>query len=810
MKSTLLKSVLIVLVIRSFLCAGESKAQYYSQSRYILTSPGSFENGFLGYLNPALVNMVAGPELFMFSTDRNQGELSGRQWGIVGAVPHLSFGAINHRVEGERYSDYRIACGFGDETVSYGISYGWAAGKKGLTRLGENISAGVVWRPHPFLSAGIAGVFPQKKGVRYGVLDLGFRPLASGRITFFGDCAFTSFSDLDKAQWSTGVAVQPLSGITVAARLFDDNTFSLGMSFSLGNISLRAHSHVNEGNTTLFNNYALRIGAGRKNIFDSYFKKNKQYVSLNLKGPIHYQKYRLFDKEKNTLTGIMQHLKGAADDERIAGIALNLSGMEAGQEIIWEIRELLSDLKESGKKVVIYFDQGNMAIYHLASAADCVVMDPEGMLMLEGFAASRTFLKGTLEKLGIGYEEWRFFTYKSASEVLSRTSMSEPDREQRLELLKDFYSLIQKGVCRSRSFSSDYFDTLINEKAIFLPEEAQKHQLVDTLARWTDIGKIITDLEGKKKPMINPQELACYSIRRTQWGSLPQIAVVYAVGACAMDTGIKARVLEKTILRLAEAKRIKAVILRADSPGGDPLASDLVAEALRKCRERKPVIISQGGVAASGGYWISMYGDTIVAAPNTVTGSIGVIGGWLWNQGLGDKIGMQPDFVQVGKHADLAAGLTIPYLGLTLPHRNLTQEEFGMVKGAITTMYKHFVKKVARGRDMKEAAVDSIGQGRVWSGIDGRENGLVDVIGGLDAAISLAKKSAGISEDKKVSIVEFPSPGWINPEIFKPDLFGIDNQNAADSPMINYLKLINSYPGKPLVMLPADWWLTGQ
>ncbi|MFO7891513.1 MAG: S49 family peptidase [bacterium] len=810
MNSKLLKTVLFFLIISSFLFAGESIPQYYLQSRYLLTSPGSFGNGFLGYLNPALVNIVGSPELFVFSTDRTHGPVPDRQWGLIGAVPHVSIGAINHRMEGERYSDYRISLGSGTESFSYGISYGWSAGKAELSRIGRVVSAGMLVRPNPHVSAGLVGVFSQQQDDRYGVFDLGFRPFANGRITFFGDCALSFFSDIDRAQWSTGVAVQPLSGITVAARLFDDNTFSLGMNFNLGKISLRSQTHINENNNTLFNNYSLRIGSKNSNIFDSYIKENKQYVSLQLKGTMHYQKYRLFDKEKNTLTGIMQHLKGAADDKRIAGVALNLSGMEAGKEMIWEIREILSDLQKSGKKVVIYFDQGNMNMYHLASTADCIVMDPEGMFTLEGFAASRTFMKGTLEKLGIGYEEWRFFTYKSASEVLSRESMSEPDREQRLKLLKDFYSLTQRDVCQSRGFSPAFFDTLVNEKAIFLPEEAQKHQLVDTLARWTEIENIISKLEGENKTLINPRELACHSMQRTEWGSLPQVAVVYAVGACAMDTGIKARVLEKTILRLAESKRIKAVILRVDSPGGDPLASDLVAQALKKCDKQKPLIISQGGVAASGGYWISMYGDTIVAAPNTVTGSIGVIGGWLWNQGFGDKIGMQPDFVKVGKHADLRAGLTLPYLGLTLPHRNLTAEEFGIMKRAITTMYNHFIKKVAQGRDMKEAEVDSIGQGRVWSGTVGRENGLIDVIGGLDKAISLAKQSAGISGDKEVEIVEFPSRGWINPAIFKPDLFNISAENSADSPIINYLKMITSHPAKPLTMLPADWVGTGE
>ncbi|MEJ2628936.1 MAG: S49 family peptidase, partial [bacterium] len=366
----------------------------------------------------------------------------------------------------------------------------------------------------------------------------------------------------------------------------------------------------------------------------------------------------------------------------------------------------------------------------------------------------------------------------------------------------------QKDVCQARGFSPTYFDTLVNEKVIFLPCIALKHELVDTLARWTEIENIIKKIEGKKKSLTSSQALACHSFQKTEWGSRPQIAVVYAIGVCALETGIKARILEKVLLRLSTLKKVKAVILRVDSPGGDPLASDLVAEAVQKCCNKKPVIISQGGVAASGGYWISMYGDTIVAAPNTITGSIGVIGGWLWNQRFGEMTGMKSDFVQVGKHADLGSGITLPILGLTIPHRNLNPEEFTLVKTSFISLYKRFVKKVASGRNMPEAEIDSIGQGRVWSGTAGREKGLVDVMGGLDRAISLAHERAGMAADKEIEIIEFPPQGWINPELLKFKLFDITGKEGFDSPLATYLKMINAHPAKPLVLLPAGWWVT--
>jgi len=162
------------------------------------------------------------------------------------------------------------------------------------------------------------------------------------------------------------------------------------------------------------------------------------------------------------------------------------------------------------------------------------------------------------------------------------------------------------------------------------------------------------------------------------WGELPRIAVVYALGECAMDSGIKARTLSKEVDALVEDSGIEAIVFRVDSPGGDAMASDLVAEALKKAKGKKPVIVTQGAVAASGGYWLSMYGDKIVAAPHTITGSIGVIGGWFYNAGLKEKLGMTTDRVQAGDHADIGFGMVLPFLGLGVPDRNLTEWERGM------------------------------------------------------------------------------------------------------------------------------------
>jgi len=227
---------------------------------------------------------------------------------------------------------------------------------------------------------------------------------------------------------------------------------------------------------------------------------------------------------------------------------------------------------------------------------------------------------------------------------------------------------------------------------------------------------------------------------------------------------------------------------------------------MKKCAEKKPVIVTQGDVAASGGYWISMYADSIVAAPFTITGSIGVIGGWLWNKELGDKLGMVSDYVKVGKHADLGFGITLPLIGIQIPDRNLAEDEQARIESLIRGYYDGFIAKVAQGRRLTKSAIEEVAQGRVWSGKDGKEKGLVDVIGGLETAITLAKKAAGIPEDKPVEVIELPKLGLINLEHFMPKLIGAKKDDTAVDYTLEYLKMLSKFPGRPLPMLSPDFY----
>jgi protease-4 len=297
-----------------------------------------------------------------------------------------------------------------------------------------------------------------------------------------------------------------------------------------------------------------------------------------------------------------------------------------------------------------------------------------------------------------------------------------------------------------------------------------------------------------------------------EWGENPKIAIVYALGICAMDSGIHARKLEKIFQDLRDDRSVDAVVFRIDSPGGGALASDVAALAMRKCSEKKPVIVSQGDVAASGGYWLSMYGTEIYAQPTTVTGSIGVIGGWLWNDGIGEKLGHTSDHVKTGEHADINAGIRLLMAGPRIPDRNLTPDEREHVIDTMKEFYNGFVDKVADGRNMSAEAVHEVAKGRVFSGWDARTAGLVDHIGGFDAAIRAAKTAAGIDFDETVTYVEYPKMPAFNLAALRPwsmvtSLFGKKTEvprDVEENPEWSYMRALIGAPGRPLFMLPPE------
>ncbi|GAB4375015.1 MAG: hypothetical protein Kow0042_20090 [Calditrichia bacterium] len=799
-----LRTTLIILLLVG-MAGSQPIPGYYTRSNFLFGPPSVFKEGLIGFTNPANLRFIHSHETRFIWNSEDTDAASFNDWGIFSGIKGLGFGVFTQHFGKYEATDYRLATGFGSDGFALGFGYGWSSGD--LDTLGrENIiTTGTIIRPFPYLSVGLSGHFSTESNQREGVAEIGIRPFGSDRLTLFADAALQKEISLSDAPWSVGGAVKVTSGIQAIGRYFENEAFTIGLTIDMGRGGVGSQLHFNTDQNHAYNTYLVRLGGMQPSIFNTLFQKNKYYLPVNLKGKVDYQKYALFDKETHRFLDILNHIRAATHDPRVRAISLNLSSIRIRPEHAWEIREELKNARKSGKMVFAFIDNAEMTEYHLASVADKIIMDPEGILTLPGYLLGRTYLKGTLEKLGLGFDEWRFFKYKSAYEGLSREKMSDADREQRQAFVDDWYELVRADVCESRNLTHQEYDKLIDKEAYFLPDRALEAGLVDTLARWSAKDEVLKKLSGASLRSISSRNLLDNALPSPVWGELPKIAVVYGLGVCAMDEGIKARWLERQFLRLAKARSVKAVIFRVDSPGGDAMASDLVAEAIKTCKKEKPVIISQGQVAGSGGYWISMYGDEIIAGANTLTGSIGVIGGWIYDKGIGNKMGMTSDFVQRGEHADLGFGITFPFLGIRVPYRNLTEEERSRVEFLIKQFYDEFVTKVAEGRGLSVERVREIGEGRIYSGIDGQEVGLVDKIGGLMSAIAVAREKAGLKPEEKFELIEIPRYKGLFPfgSPFSP--FRVSGE---ENPLLDYIRLIVSEPGKPLPIMPPGTYPT--
>jgi len=801
-KMKLLSRTFVFVTLMTAAAFSQTFPSYYSTADLSLASPGAMKFGLYGYENPAMLTYVRHPDFQFVWSDATGDWNDFDHWGLFMASTNFGFGMVKTKIDSASVIDYRLSFGFGDKTLGFGVAYGFTGGDKSAFDRKNVWTIGTLVRPDPHFSVGLIGSATNSGGRTEATIDMGVRPFGNELLTLFSDYAIQNGQTLNQGHWSCGAVVEALPGIRITGRFFDTHAFTVGLSLSLGNAGFSAQSAYDKDAKHSFNSYAIRLGAYDRTVL-SKLTKNSRYVEMNLYGKMKYQRFMLFDVA-NTLKHSLEAIAAAKADETIAGIAINTSGMVVNREMLWELRKQLEDFKSVGKKVVIFIDRPSMEEYQFATVADKIVLDPTGVIMLPGYVAGSTYLKGTLEKLGIGFDELRFFKYKSAFESLSRDKMSDADREQRQKFIDDMYALTKTDICEGRKLELKQFDKLVNEEAIFLPKDAIERGLVDTLGRWEEVKSMIERLEGEKKSTTHANRLAMFNLPYdNRWGERPRIAVIYALGECAMDAGIKARSLVKVVEAAANDSRVKAIVLRVDSPGGDGTASDYIAEALRKAKKDKPVIVSQGLVAGSGGYWLSMYADTIVAAPSTVTGSIGVIGGWMYDKGLKEKLGMSTDLVKAGDHADIGFGFRLPFLGLGIPDRDLTDLERSKAERAIRSFYSEFVSKVAEGRRSTPDKIEPLAQGRYYSGVEGKNVGLVDVLGGMEDAIRIARQKAGIDPTDDVTIIELPPPGLIDFSQFVPKLFGME-QPVTQDPLIEHLKFRLEHNGQPMPVMPLE------
>ncbi|MXV74576.1 signal peptide peptidase SppA [Candidatus Poribacteria bacterium] len=501
----------------------------------------------------------------------------------------------------------------------------------------------------------------------------------------------------------------------------------------------------------------------------------KKYVEFTLSGTYADTKTvsTFGTSSTKTLRGLFKKLDALKTDDEIAGVIFKIEGVSIGWAVLQEIRTKLNEFHETEKETIGYLESGGNAEYLLAATMDRIVLMPTGSLNLTGLRAEVIFYKGLLDKLDIEADMLAMGKYKSGVEPYMRDGMSDEFRESMTALLDDLYTQFLNHIAENRdSITEASVANLINSGP-FTAEEAEQKKLVDALQYYDelvaslkaaspdeDVQVAKPGYERKRKvPDMNSFAglMQLFSIlnppQRAQAASENQIALIYASGPILPDidspfismSAITPKELKKAFEKTRTDDSVQAVVLRIDSPGGSALASDLIWREVMLTQREKPVVVSMGNVAASGGYYIAMAAGTIVAHPSTLTGSIGVFGGKLNLKGLYNKAGLTKEIIAHGQNATLYSD----YGGFTPTERERVEK---MMK----TVYENFVSKAATGRNKSFDEIDEIAQGRVWTGKQAKEIGLVDEIGGLDTALSIAKKQAGFAEEDEVGLIVLP------------------------------------------------------
>lgn len=502
------------------------------------------------------------------------------------------------------------------------------------------------------------------------------------------------------------------------------------------------------------------ITSGFKEAFKSmdeqpYKHKPNSVLNLVFDGPIiDREKVNPFEnidlgplgqEEGMGLNVILKNLEKAAGDTAIRGLFLNFKNLAAGKSSLQDIRNGIVEFKKSGKFVYAYSENYSQSAYYLASAANKVFLNPQGGMDWKGLNMSLMFYKKTLEKLGVDVQIFRHGKFKSAIEPFMLDKMSEANRLQAETFLNSIWNNMLVDIAESRRTSVDILNKLANELAIVFPEDALSYKLVDELA-YED--EVMSELKAKIKlkekdkiNMVSHSAYAKYKAKESAKGT-NKISVIYAIGGISSGEGNDEEIgsdrIAKAIKDARMDENVKAIVLRVNSPGGSALASDVIWREVNLAKKAKPFIVSMGDVAASGGYYISCAADRIFAQPNTITGSIGVFGIVPnMKKALEDKLGVTIDTVNTNQYSDVMTTL-----------RGATPTESVFIQKSVEKVYDVFITKVAAGRKITKEQVDSVGQGRVWSGSDALRINLVDELGGLKEAIAYAAKKANLKEYK--------------------------------------------------------------
>ena len=723
------------------------------------------DDALSGVRNPAGVGVRKGVDLFVFVPNDDRDMTN--DMGVYLRLGGLGFATEWVRRGDLDYERYLLAYGFKFAPgVYFGTGYSWW---RGLNHT-ASWSVGLTGHPCRYFSLGMAfddlnqptlNGEEQKARVNFGAA---IRPMVDW-LTVSADVGLSATQTADyydETYWNFRVEAEPWQGIHLSGNYHPENDLSpasygvgLGLSHGFGRVGDYSAMDA-DGKETGGVSY-VQFSSGYQR---SIFEPKHRFVSMKLVGEYPEEKpsFRLFGPRKITFSNLLKRIQKLERDPHVDGISLTIGDISMSFAQYQELRDALVSFKQAGKKIVSYMETcGNME-YFLATTSDVIAMNPTGDMGLRGIVGEGMFLKGTLDKLGITAELYHISEYKTASDMLTRDSMSVAHREMLNSILDDLYIQMTEAIAQSRGITVDEFKTLV-DKGPYTANSAYQAGLIDTLVYEDQVDDLVKGIGGKGSALVAGNIYWNRQDYETEWETpfVRKIAIIYATGMITSGesgdgflTGktMGSETIAKAIRKARKDPQVKAIVFRIDSPGGSALASDVILREVQLTVEgekAKPFIVSMGGVAGSGGYYIACLADTIVADPGTITASIGVITGKFNFAGLYNKLGINFERITRGEHADIMSG-----------GRGFTEDEWKIIKAQCHEVYDQFRSHVSKGRNLSMEEVDKIGRGRVWTGNQAQKIGLVDEIGGLRLALEIARQRAGITDDRHVVYSIYP------------------------------------------------------
>lgn len=634
------------------------------------------------------------------------------------------------------FTRYSLSAGrhFGS-SLYWGTSYSWINSDDKDYDKYKSISVGLMYRRR-FFSIGAIGrdlnrpkLNNQKLGPIYD-FGLAIRP-GTWRTTLSVD--MRKVKEVPGLDFSYAVEVRPIRELMFRGTYNSDQSYDIRFGINIGHYGIGSANYYEE-------NRKSNAGVG-------YF----HFSTASLTRPI-LRKRQFLRMEMEDVDRILRIAKW---DDDVAGAIVQINGSSYGLGKLQEIRDAILDFKKSGKVVISYLTDCSTGEYIVASACDSILIHPSTYLRLVGIRSERIYYKGLLDKIGVRALLDHIGKYKSASEGFTRENMSEASRENLNSILDDLYDQLTTDIGTDRGWTTEHVKKLI-DKGPYSANEAIRNNLVDEIVYSEGLQHRAKKLAKRDVELVDVREYLNSGLYPQNWYvPIPQIAVIEAKGMMVTGesfidpfTGTQvmgADTIARAIRNTRNNDAIKAVVLRIDSGGGLVIAADIIWNELLQLTVKKPLIVSMGDIAGSGGYYIAVPADVIVAEPGTITGSIGVIGGKYSTHGLYDKLGINKEIIKRGKHADIYSN-----------YNDYSLEEQEIIKKQIKEIYDDFVSKVTRGRKhLMRVDVEKVSQGLVWTGRQAKEIGLIDELGGLSKALSIAQIKAGL-QTKQVEIVRLP------------------------------------------------------